>query len=143
MRTRVALGALILTLASRGARADFAVPGFELVYTAPVETTLARPALRSLVTLGSPGGTVSPAELDVAAADRDLFLSRSCVGYVVLDRRRASPALRSAAVAILKLESVHEDAQFELLLPQAPPPCRSAVPPVRPGRPLAPPVILG
>ncbi len=103
---------------------------------------LASPALSSLVTLSSPGGTVSPAELDVAAADRDLFLSRSCVGYVVLDRRRASPALRSAAVAILKLESVHEDAQFELLRPQAPPPCRSAVPPVRPGRPLATPVIL-
>ncbi len=87
---------------------------------------LSNPTLKSLVGFSTPGWTPAPSDVERAQAGRDLFLARSCVGFVVLDRRRASPALREAAVAILKLESVHEDEQYELLRPQEPPPCRGA-----------------
>lgn len=92
---------------------------------------LSSPVLSSLLTLSTPDGALSPAQFIRAQADRDEFLSRSCVGYVVLDCRRAPPELRSAAVAILGLESVHEDALYELLRPREPPPCRRRVGPAR------------
>ncbi|WP_455922145.1 phospholipase D-like domain-containing protein [Pseudomonas putida] len=41
------LGALALLFAIPQAHADFAIPGFELIHTAPVDTTLATPDLRS------------------------------------------------------------------------------------------------
>lgn len=103
---------------------------------------LSSPTLNSLVALSTLGGTVSASELERAQAGRDLFLSRSCVGFVVLDRRRAAPALREAAMTILRLESVHEDALYELLRPQEPPPCRAGVAPRRTGGLLAKPVTL-
>lgn len=86
---------------------------------------LSSPTLASLVTLSDPGGVLTADALEAARAGRDAFLSRSCVGYVVLDRRKASPALRADAVAILDLESLHEDPQFELLRPRVPPPCQA------------------
>ncbi|WAC75723.1 phospholipase D-like domain-containing protein [Roseateles sp. SL47] len=42
---------LVTTLSLQPARADFSVPGFELVHTSPVETTLANPDLREPATV--------------------------------------------------------------------------------------------
>ena len=81
------------------------------------------PTLGALVTLSGPGGVLPPGHLSAARDGRDAFLARSCVGYVVVNRRKASAALRSAAVDVLKLVSVHSDADYELLRPQDPPPC--------------------
>lgn len=46
LRAGLSAAALLGLLALQPARADFSVPGFELVHTAPVETTLATPDLR-------------------------------------------------------------------------------------------------
>ncbi len=81
------------------------------------------PTLGALVTLSEAGGALQPYQLSNARDGRDAFLTRSCVGYVVINRRKASAALRSAAVDMLKLVSVHSDADYELLRPQDPPPC--------------------
>src|SRR5450830_464607 len=40
------LALLTLALAAAGARADFTIPGYELVQTAPIETTLSNADLR-------------------------------------------------------------------------------------------------
>lgn len=45
--------ALLLLLAAAAARAEFSVPGFELVYTRPVETALEQPELRGPVEVWS------------------------------------------------------------------------------------------
>ena len=42
----IRLASLLLALLATSARAEFSVPGFELVYSYPVETTLAEPDLR-------------------------------------------------------------------------------------------------
>ncbi len=48
-RCLAALLTVLSLFASPGARAEFAIPGFELVHTVPVETTLATPDLRGPV----------------------------------------------------------------------------------------------
>lgn len=51
------------------------------------------------------------------------FLERSCVRYVVVDKRRASQELRAFATEVLELKSIYQDDQYELLTPTDPPRC--------------------
>jgi hypothetical protein len=84
----------------------------------------------ALISLSEPEGTVAAATLERARRARNRFLARSCVGFVVLDKRRASPALREAAIDVLRLVPVHDDERYELFQPAEPPACA----PVRPVR---------
>ena len=81
------------------------------------------PVLRALNALSEPGFVVPPEWLLEAREARDRFLARSCVGFVVVDRLRATPALRAFAADALRLTPVHQDAAYELLVPVDPPPC--------------------
>lgn len=82
------------------------------------------PVLRLLFAL-SEGKAPESAELVTEArAARNRFLSRSCVRYVVVDKGRASSELRRMAADVLTLQSVHEDGDYELLVPVDPPACR-------------------
>jgi len=81
------------------------------------------PMLRALNALSEPGFVVPPEWLLEAREARDAFFSRSCVGFVVVDRRRAAPALRAFAADALRLTRVHQDAAYELFVPVDPPPC--------------------
>ncbi|MGE3510657.1 MAG: hypothetical protein AB7N65_17425 [Vicinamibacterales bacterium] len=81
------------------------------------------PILRALFHLSEGGNSIAPDWRAEARASRERFLRRSCVRYVVLDRRRASPALREFAVETLRLVSLHRDVQYELLVPMDPPEC--------------------
>jgi hypothetical protein len=58
-----------------------------------------------------------------ASAARDAFFRRTCVRFVVVDKRQASDRLRSFARDTLNLTLVHEDSAYELLTPVDPPPC--------------------
>jgi hypothetical protein len=72
--------------------------------------------LDALITL-SEGGTLGP---DRAQLLRDLgpaYARRSRLGYVVIDRLRASEALRAAAVEAFALHHVESDGPFELYAP--------------------------
>jgi hypothetical protein len=71
----------------------------------------------------SEGREPSPELLARARTGRDAFLSRSCVRFVVIDKRRASDRLRTFAVEMLGLSRLHEDEQYILLVPIEPPPC--------------------
>jgi hypothetical protein len=75
------------------------------------------------LTTASEGRALPPAALDAAHAWRETFLRRSCVRYVILDRDRAPAGLREAAVAALRLASVHAEDGYELLTPMDPPSC--------------------
>ena len=81
------------------------------------------PMLRALNALSEPRFVVPPEWLVEAREARDRFLSRSCLGFIVVDRLRATPALRAFAADALHLTRVHEDAAYELLVPIDPPPC--------------------
>ena len=83
------------------------------------------PMLRALFAL-SEGRPVPEEWAREAYAFRDPFLRRSCVRFVVLDKRRASPELRSFAVDALRLALVHEDATHVLFTPIDPPSCDPA-----------------
>lgn len=88
------------------------------------------PMLRALNALSEPG--LVPAEwLEAARADASHFLERTCVGFVVVDKQRASNALRSFAAEALSLQPVHEDERFERLVPINTPPCLSDIAPHR------------
>ena len=80
------------------------------------------PMLRALFAL-SEGRTPPPQWLEEARSSRDAFLRRSCVTFVVVDKRRASDSLRTFAVEALRLMLVHEDAAYELFTPDDPPAC--------------------
>jgi hypothetical protein len=82
----------------------------------------ALPMLRALFTL-SEGRALPEDWAREALASRETFLRRSCVRFVVLDKRRASPELHAFAVEALHLAAVHEDATHLLLTPIDPPPC--------------------
>lgn len=58
-----------------------------------------------------------------ARSSRDAFLRRTCVRFVVVDKRRASADLRTFAHDVLQLSLVHEDSVYQLLTPVDPPPC--------------------
>ncbi len=85
--------------------------------------TMANPTMRVLVELSEPGRSVEPAAVEAGRRGGRAFLARSCVGYVVLNRRKASAGLRAAAVEMLGLETVHADERYELLRPADLPPC--------------------
>lgn len=89
------------------------------------------PMLRAIFTL-SEGGALSEEWIAAARATREPFMRRSCVRFVVLDKHRASAALRAFAVEVLDLALVHEDASYELFVPVDPPACDP--PPSRRGR---------
>ncbi len=91
------------------------------------------PILGALFQLSEDAGPISAEWRSAALASRERFLARSCVRYVVVDRRRASPELERFAVDVLGLVSVHRDDDYELLVPDSPPPCQA--PPTRGGRP--------
>jgi hypothetical protein len=81
------------------------------------------PILRGLFALSEGLGPLPPEWLGEARASRERFLARSCVRYVVLEKRRASADLRTFAVDVLGLSTIYEDEQFELLVPDNPPVC--------------------
>jgi hypothetical protein len=83
---------------------------------------LRAPVLRGLFALGE-GREISPTWKTEASASREAFLARSCVRYVIVNKRRATAGLRAFAVDTLRLTSVHEDPDYELLTPVDPPPC--------------------
>ena len=69
-------------------------------------------------------GRTPPAELvERARSSRDAFMRRTCVRFVVVDKRYASEDLRGFAKDTLRLLLVHEDAVYQLLTPIDPPPC--------------------
>ena len=85
------------------------------------------PVMRSLIALSE--GRELPPDLRTAAREgRDSFLRRSCVGFVMINKERASDELRSFAVETLRLTPVHEDATHALFTPADPPPCAPAPP---------------
>jgi hypothetical protein len=83
------------------------------------------PVLRALFVLSAREGPIPAAWLDAARGARDEFLARSCVRHVVVNKHRASADLRAFAVDVLDLVPIHEDADYELLVPEAPPACTS------------------
>jgi len=92
--------------------------------------SLQTPMLRALYALSERSGPLPDDVLDAARRSREAFLARSCIRYVVVDKRRASSDLRAFAIDALGLESLHEDDRYELLTPTQPPTCE----PPRPGR---------
>jgi hypothetical protein len=94
------------------------------------DATRRSPVMSALISLSEPNGVVSAGTLQRARRRRDAFLARSCVGFVVLDKHRASPTLRETAIDVLRLVPVHADERYELFQPDDPPPCA----PRRPAR---------
>ncbi len=88
------------------------------------------PMLRALFAL-SEGRQLSAEQMDEARRARDAFLRRSCVRFVVVNKRRASNDLQAFAVEALGLTRVHEDAAYVLFTPADPPACE---PPPRSAR---------
>jgi hypothetical protein len=83
---------------------------------------LASPMLAALFELSE--GREPSAELaDAARRSRDAFLSRACVRFVIVDKPRASSALRAFATDALRLTPVSEDTSHVLLVPTEPPAC--------------------
>lgn len=78
--------------------------------------------LRALFAL-SDGRRLSPESMDEARKSRNAFLRRSCVKFVVMNKRRTSDELQTFAVDALGLMLVHEDADYVLFAPGNPPPC--------------------
>lgn len=80
------------------------------------------PMLRALFALSE--GRELSSDLDVAARrSRDGFLRRSCVKFVIVNKQRATGALRVFAVEALRLSPVYEDAGHALLVPDDAPAC--------------------
>jgi hypothetical protein len=88
------------------------------------------PMYRALLTL-SEGGTLSPDEVRSARDAREAFFARSCTRFVLVNKRRASPALREFAVRVMMLAPIREDGTYALYKPVDPPPCSSSPPPPR------------
>jgi hypothetical protein len=83
------------------------------------------PMMRALIALSDPAMHVPPQWLEEGRAERRRFLSESCVRFVVIDRYRVTPALRTYALETLHLSAVMEDGRYELFVPVDPPPCRA------------------
>jgi len=81
------------------------------------------PVMRMLTMLSEPSGTADPDLIARARESRNRFLSRTCVGYVVIHKRRASLELQAIAADVLQLVPIHDDADYELLRPVDPPAC--------------------
>lgn len=83
---------------------------------------LRAPMLRALFAISE--GTHPPREwLDAARAARDAFLRRSCVRFVVVNKRRIASDLQTLAVDLLRLKQVYDDAEYALFTPIDPPAC--------------------
>ena len=63
---RLLFSVLLSSLFAGSAHADFTIPGFELVHTSPVETTLANPDLREPVTVWSELFDAAKSEIVIA-----------------------------------------------------------------------------
>ena len=74
------------------------------------------PMVNALMTL-SEGGTLDPALSSELTRLGPAFASRARIGFVVIDRHRASWALRDFAIRALRLQPVETDGTFELYLP--------------------------
>lgn len=81
------------------------------------------PMLEALYALSAGPGPLDDALALAARESREAFLARSCVKYVVVDKRRASADLRAFATAALGLALVHDDERYQLLTPSNPPEC--------------------
>jgi hypothetical protein len=81
------------------------------------------PMLRALFELSD--GAVAPdlETLREARRSRDAFLARSCVKFVVIDKRRASTDLQSFAVDALGLVPIRDDTERSLWTPTNRPQC--------------------
>ncbi|MEZ5293389.1 MAG: glycosyltransferase 87 family protein [Vicinamibacterales bacterium] len=77
----------------------------------------ATPTLGSLITL-SEGKALTEAQTAALAERGPSFMSRRSVGWVVIHRGRASPALVEAATRTFDLELVAEDGETELYRPR-------------------------
>jgi hypothetical protein len=87
------------------------------------QRSLRTPMLRALFLL-SQREPLEDADRRAAIASRDAFLRRACIGYVVVDRGRASPDLVDFATEALDLGLVHDDEHYALYVPREQPPCR-------------------
>jgi hypothetical protein len=74
------------------------------------------PVMGALLTL-SQGGDLADDQALRARAARRAFLARSRVGFVVVDKSRASRKLRRFAIDVLQLQRIQHDGPFELYLP--------------------------
>jgi hypothetical protein len=82
------------------------------------------PMMRALIALSDPAMRVPAQWLEEGRAAGRRFLSESCVGFVVIDRHRATPALRAYAVETMNLSAVVDDGRYQLFVPVGPPPCQ-------------------
>ncbi len=78
----------------------------------------ALPILDALLTL-SEGRDLTAEQRAAAFAARDRFLDRARLGYVVIDRARASPELVRFAVELFGLQRIDRDGERELYVPGA------------------------
>ena len=83
--------------------------------------------LRALYALSGPDGTLDESLREQALESREAFLRRSCVRFVLVDKRTAGEALRAFARSALQLSTLYEDERYELLAPEAPPACDGAL----------------
>ena len=74
------------------------------------------PLVNALMTL-SEGGELDPAVDAELTPLGPAFASRARVGFVVIDRQQASPALRDFAIRAFGLQLVEADGTFELYRP--------------------------
>jgi hypothetical protein len=74
--------------------------------------------LDALITL-SEGRTIDPQREAALIARGPDFVKSTPIGYVVIDRKRTPPDLRTFAVRAFRLERVDGDAQFDLYVPAA------------------------
>jgi hypothetical protein len=89
------------------------------------EAALELPFYGALLRLSEHQAIDDEARADAVEAG-DWFLRRTCVGFVVVDRQRATPELVSLAQQALDLVPSYEDRTHVLLTPRDPPPCEGA-----------------
>jgi hypothetical protein len=75
-----------------------------------------QPMLNALIDL-SEGKTLAPSIVDALGEDGAGFVARSNIGYVVVDRERASPELTQFAARTLQLEELESDGSTVLYRP--------------------------
>ena len=75
-----------------------------------------QPMLNALIDL-SEGKTLAQSTVDALGEDGAEFMARSNIGYVVVDRERASPELTQFAARTLQLEELESDASTVLYRP--------------------------
>jgi hypothetical protein len=85
--------------------------------TRRIQDTLRRPILRTLAFL-SERQPVPPELAEAAARSGRQFVTNARIGYVVVDRSRASPELEAFAARVLDLEKIDQSAQRVLYRPR-------------------------